>query len=62
MFSFLYIKTDIIFWLYRKRLILFNIRKIRDKIKKEFCKKNNIKFHIITYKNNIEKKLNEILL
>jgi len=39
----------------------FEIRKIRDGIKKEYCKKNNIKLKIITYKNDIEEKINEIL-
>lgn len=39
----------------------FNIIKIRDTIKKNFCKKNKIKLLIINYKDDINKKLNELL-
>jgi hypothetical protein len=38
----------------------FKMRKKRDTIKKDFCKNNKIKFRIITYKNNIEKKIIKI--
>jgi len=39
----------------------FEERIKRDKIKFEYCKKNNIKLYYITYKDNIEEKLKEIL-
>lgn len=38
----------------------YNKTKIRDKIKKEFCKRNNIKLCTISYKTNLLKKLNQI--
>ena len=39
----------------------FEERQQRDKAKFDFCKENNIKLYYITYKDNIEKKLEEIL-
>ena len=34
--------------------------KLRDKIKKNYCQKKNIKLHYISYKQNIEKEINKI--
>ena len=39
----------------------FDERIKRDKIKFDYCKKNNIKLYYITYKDDIEEKLKEIL-
>ena len=39
----------------------FLIRQQRDKIKKEYCLKNNIRLYEITYKDNCINKLKEIL-
>ena len=39
----------------------FKITKLSDNIKKVYCKNNNIDFKIITYKDNIKKKLIKIL-
>jgi len=39
----------------------FNKNKKRDNIKKKYCKNNNIKLKIITYRDNIDKKINHIL-
>ena len=39
----------------------FEERVKRDKIKFDYCKQNNIKLYYITYKDNIEQKLKEIL-
>lgn len=36
-------------------------RLVTDKIKKEYCKNNNIKLFEITYKDNIRIKLKEII-
>ena len=41
--------------------IEFDKRIKRDKNKKEYCQKNNIKLYYITYKDDIEEKLKEIL-
>lgn len=35
------------------------VQQINDKLKKDFCKKNNIKLIVISYKDNINKKLKE---
>lgn len=40
----------------------FKERKIKDKIKTEYCKKNNIKLLRIKYNENIEEKLNSLFL
>lgn len=39
----------------------FDERIKRDKIKFDYCQKNNIKLYYITYKDDIEEKLKEIL-
>lgn len=39
----------------------FKLRKIRDKIKKDFCKNNNIQLLIIKYNEDIQHKINETL-
>ena len=39
----------------------FDKRIKRDKNKKDYCQKNNIKLYYITYKDDIEEKLKEIL-
>ena len=39
----------------------YEINKKRFNIKKEYCKKNKIKLKIITYKDNINEKMNDIL-
>lgn len=39
----------------------FKIQRIHDKIKKQYCKDNNIDLFEITYKDNVEEKLIEIL-
>lgn len=36
--------------------------KIRDKIKNDFCQKNNLKLYRISYKDDIDRKMNEILI
>lgn len=41
---------------------IFNEQKIKDKIKKDFCKNNNIKFLEVSYNDNIRKKIYNILL
>lgn len=38
----------------------FNKTKINDKIKKDFCKKNNIKLFIVKYSDNINDKLSKL--
>ena len=42
--------------------VAFELRKKRDKIKKDFCKMNNIVLLEIRYDDNIKEKLNEFLL
>ena len=53
------------FILIKKNLIeakkFFNITKKHDKIKKDYCKKNNILLLEIKYNDNIEQKLNKII-
>ena len=41
---------------------IFNEQKIKDKIKRDFCKNNNIKFLEVSYNDNIRKKIYNILL
>ena len=39
----------------------FKIRQKRDRIKKEYCEQNNIRLYYITYEEDIEERLEEIL-
>ena len=40
----------------------FEIHKQRDQLKKDYCMKHNIPLYIIKYNENIDEKINKILL
>ena len=47
---------------FHKEEINFNLSKSRDQLKINFCKENNIFLHIIKYNDDIDKKINEIII